>query len=171
MYNNIIQCSVLYYGPQRKIRLKYISKNYWNPTYCGWWCIFYYGITRHAGTLWRKKMGSLPVQSLYVYILCICIYITTYIPKWTTIRSKCAFKLLHVCTRWIHVRVYHNNGFFLRKKTILPPTKERNKSRYTEKKNKFVVFIITIQECWTLFSRVICSPLTRRVQLVDGSDD
>lgn len=80
-------------------------------------------------TLEKKKMGSLPVQSLYIHK-----YIYYDVPKWTTIRSKCAFKLLHACTRWIRVRVYHNNGFFLRKKTILPPTKERNKSRYTEKK-------------------------------------
>lgn len=82
-------------------------------------------------TLERKKWVHFQFNlSTYINI-----YLVYYdVPKWTTIRSKCAFKLLHVCTRWIRVRVYHNNGFFLRKKTILPPTKERNKSRYTEKK-------------------------------------
>lgn len=108
------------YGLQLKIHLKNKSKN-WNPTYCSGWFILYFSITRHAGTLLSEKNGftSNPI------FLSLCIYD---IPKWTTIRSKCDFKLLHAYTRWIHAQCrytyrYHNNGFFLRKKTNLPPNK------------------------------------------------
>lgn len=123
-----------------------------------------------CGHTLEKKMGSLSVQSLYLSLSFSLRTFTKYImydvPKLTTIRCKCAFKLLHACTRWMlyTVHVYHNNGFFFEKKNR-PSTNKRTQQeyRYTEKKTNLSYSSLQFRNAEHYLAGVICSPLTRYI--------